>query len=147
MNWPLLVVIQIAALSLEVTEKRWALYEARRLANSMSKPMLNIGSRSWMEAALMADVNLDIEYQPGIPNFVLGDAQDLSHWPDKHFGSIFASHVLEHVEDPARALGEWQRVAEYQVIAVPYWGSPHAWLSPQHRHVFIGSYVVRTWWP
>lgn len=43
----------------------------------------------------------------------IGDARDLSRFPDATFSQIYASHVLEHLDfknEVAQALREWQRV-------------------------------------
>jgi predicted SAM-dependent methyltransferase len=51
--------------------------------------------------------------EPGVDH--VGDAKDLSRFPDNTFAEVYASHVLEHfgyVEDLAKALREWRRVLE-----------------------------------
>lgn len=74
------------------------------------------------------DVNVDL-YPTGfydrvlsvhdIPNFVKAHALFLP-FPDKAFETVFASHILEHLEQPFTALEEWERVASERVIvAVP----------------------------
>lgn len=54
---------------------------------------------------------LDISEGPVVDH--VGDARDLSRFPDDTFGELYASHVLEHfdyVEAIAQVLGEWHRV-------------------------------------
>ncbi|MFC1961591.1 methyltransferase domain-containing protein [Chloroflexota bacterium] len=65
-----------------------------------------------------SDVNLDIVARD-VPHFVLGDIQNLEMFADKQFGAVYASHVLEHVEEPDTALRELSRVAEYVFVITP----------------------------
>ena len=44
------------------------------------------------------------------PVSVLGDAQNLSTFPDASLDFVIANHLLEHIEDPIRALSEMSRV-------------------------------------
>lgn len=51
-----------------------------------------------------------------------GDAQKLDNVDDQSFDFLFSSHCLEHVRDPAEALGNWIRVVKrggHLVINVP----------------------------
>jgi SAM-dependent methyltransferase len=51
---------------------------------------------------------------------VVSDGDDLP-FPDASFDFVLASHVLEHLPDPIRALREWQRVArKYLFIVLPH---------------------------
>jgi len=117
---------------------------ARAFANRMGKPLLNIGAGTPNSSlrvilfgpTLWGDVNIDIAapknivHGPGRVSW--GDAHDLSQWPDKFFGAIIASHVLEHVERPDICLKEWHRVAEKVFVVVPPWWAPHTWAHPGH---------------
>lgn len=77
-----------------------------------------------------------------------GDAQYLASIEDKSFDVITASHVLEHLHDPAIALQNWSRVLKeggYAYCLVPLYsayekfrdfrfGSPHsARFNPDHK--------------
>jgi len=78
------------------------------------------------------DINIDLypedraqcatPYDPKkIPNFVLADALALP-FADQSFEAVRASHVLEHIPDPLKALNEWKRVCRPEgkvVIFVP----------------------------
>lgn len=116
---------------------------ARRLAAALGKPVLNVGAGtpgSSLRVALFGpatwgDINLDIAAPPGQPapsRVVYGDVHALSY-PDKYFGVAVASHVLEHVRDPVRALRELHRVADYVFVITPKWWAPHTWLYADHR--------------
>jgi SAM-dependent methyltransferase len=51
------------------------------------------------------------------------DAADLSKFPDGHFLTVYASHILEHLDDHVAALKEWWRVLQtggYLIICVPH---------------------------
>jgi SAM-dependent methyltransferase len=51
---------------------------------------------------------------------VVSEGDDLP-FPDASFDFVLASHVLEHLPDPIRALREWQRVArKYLFIVLPH---------------------------
>jgi hypothetical protein len=129
--------------------------EARRKADELGKPLLNAGceglpyislahpssflSRARIYSIRKSDVNLDIVPRPGVPNFVLGNIEDLSMFYDKQFGAVFASHILEHVNDLEKAQSELARVADYQFIMTPPAVALGAWLTPEHRRVFADS--------
>jgi SAM-dependent methyltransferase len=51
---------------------------------------------------------------------VVAEGDDLP-FPDEAFDFVLASHVLEHLPDPIRALQEWRRVARrYVFVVVPH---------------------------
>jgi len=115
---------------------------ARKAARITGKPILNAGCGSAYTE--LSDVNLDIVPRKA-PNFVRGDIQDLSMFQDKQFGAAYASHVLEHVEDPDIALRELHRVAENVFIITPFPLWPSAWLCPGHKWVlWKGKKIART---
>lgn len=64
-------------------------------------------------------VNIDSRAEVG-PDMVM-DATNLQY-PDGSVDEIYACHVLEHIETPAKALVEWHRVLKYHgllMLAVP----------------------------
>jgi ubiquinone/menaquinone biosynthesis C-methylase UbiE len=70
-----------------------------------------------------------------IPNPVKADAQHLP-FKDDAFEEVFCSHVLEHVENPTKALLELIRVSKSKVIVV----LPHRYF-PGHKRAFkIGTH-------
>ncbi len=112
---------------------------SRRAAMRAGKPLLNAGcGTSFTEAS---DVNFDIVPR-NVPRFVNGDIQKLGRFRDKHFGAVYASHVLEHVADVSAALREFERVADnvYVITPFPLW--PSAWLYPGHRWIIWRRKVV-----
>lgn len=123
---------------------------ARGYCDAVGKPMLSVGcgmpNSSFrvfvLGPVLPGDVNLDlvgpknrpcerIVPEPGsLP--CRGDAMTIP-FPDKHFGALLASHVLEHVENPAAAMREWHRVADRVYVVVPVWWAPHTWMQIGHK--------------
>jgi len=116
--------------------KRVVFNRAKRAARKARKLLLNAGCGSAYTE--LSDVNLDIITRE-VQNFVHGDIQDLSMFKNKQFGAVYASHVLEHVEDPDSALRELKRVAENVFIITPCPLWPSAWLHPDHKWVFWGT--------
>jgi SAM-dependent methyltransferase len=73
-------------------------------------------------------VDLDVY---NIPNFVRASAEELP-FSDDSFDVAVLAEILEHVEDPDKALSEALRVASKVIITVPY---EHKWgkdLRPFH---------------
>jgi len=125
-------------------------YHAREEAKRRRKPVLNIGAglpdtslRAFLfGSTLWGDVNLDIGSNIRLPKRIrdidpevvyYGDINKIP-FPNKFFGSVIASHVVEHVEDPNRAIRECKRVAHKTFIITPKWWCPHTWLHPGHRY-------------
>jgi SAM-dependent methyltransferase len=52
----------------------------------------------------------ELDYAPLVPVDILATAEDLSAVEDVSVDFVIANHLLEHVEDPIRALCEFQRV-------------------------------------
>lgn len=111
--------------------------EARKRADALGKPLLNVGAgtpRSSLRTVLFGptlwgDVNCDIS--TGVDGIELCDIQQLPY-TDKQFGAVIASHVVEHVADPAQALHELERVADHVYAITPLWWAPHTWFHPGH---------------
>lgn len=106
--------------------------EAKKAAEVSGKPLLNVGCKqAYTETS---DINLDIVSR-NVPRFMHGDIQNLNMFGYKQFGAVYASHVLEHIEDPDTALRELHRVAEkvFVITPLPIW--PWAWLHPDHKWI------------
>lgn len=79
-----------------------------------------------------------------------GDCTYLTGIPDETFFTVYASHVLEHLDHPITALREWWRVLHpggNMIILVPevslYEGQdflPSRW-NPDHRSYWVKDYV------
>lgn len=109
---------------------------ANRLAENSGKPTINIGAKrsNW------GDVNCDIRPQGGC---IWCNAEDLSQFGDKTFSVALLSHVIEHCENPERALAEAQRISDNVVVELPSPLDITAWITPSHRWVFLGNNKVR----
>lgn len=129
--------------------------QAREYCNAVGKPLLNVGagtSRSSVRAAVLGptlwgDVNIDLaapEGPPGPDRVTYGDATKLPY-PDKYFGAVVASHVLEHIDRPDLAVAEWRRIADKMFVIVPVWWAPHTWLHPGHRWFIDGEHAWPIW--
>lgn len=116
---------------------------ARMAARCRKKPLLNVGcgtAGSSLRVALLGptrwgDVNCDVAAKNACDASSKTCHCDIHNLPygDKQFGAVIASHVLEHVDDPCRALAELRRVADEVFVIVPAWWAPHTWLHPGHQ--------------
>lgn len=122
---------------------------ARNCANSVGKPLLNIGAGTGSSAlfgeTLYGDINVDIAGRKDVPHGMPGvvtyaDAHDLSDFATSSCGAILASHCLEHLKQPDVAIREWLRVVGGDparlFIVTPTWWAPHTWLHPGHFWYF-----------
>lgn len=83
-----------------------------------------------------------------------GDANHLSRYVAKAYDFVFASHVLEHMDDPRHALEEWLSVVRpggYLVVIVPdedlyEQGTFPSVFNDDHKHTFTIS-KARSWSP
>jgi len=118
---------------------------ARRHARKRKKPLLNIGAGTNRTAlfgsTLYGDVNCDLSGRKDISHGTSGvvtyaDAQDLSDFKDGEFGAVLASHILEHLPDPQKAISEWLRVTDGNpqslFIVTPSWWALHTIAHPGH---------------
>ncbi len=112
---------------------------AKKQAEVSGRPMLNVGCKAVYTDS--SDINLDIVHR-SVPNFIKGDVQNLYMFPDKRFGVVFASHVIEHVLDPEAGLKELGRVGDEVYVVTPPPFYPQAWLHPGHRWIFMGTRMV-----
>jgi len=71
-------------------------------------------------------------------HWVLGDARTLP-FRESIFTQVIASHVIEHLEDPLKFLGECRRILKAGGsldIYTPNFTSKNALTDPDHRNVF-----------
>jgi len=117
-------------------QKRQVEAEATRLAELSGKPILSIGAR----CNPFGDVRCDIEPKCGA---IYCDAEDLSQFADKEFSVALLSHVLEHLDDPDKALTEAERVADNVLVITPNPIWLQTWLAPSHKWVYFGDRKIR----
>lgn len=134
-----------AAYVYDVLWRRWAAVKAAKAyAGSTGKPVLNVGSGTWGSSLtgpkLDGDVNCDTAAAPAATcardRVCYCDAQAMPQFTDKQFGAVVASHILEHVAEPAKALAEWRRVGDRIFVVLPSWWAPHTWTHPGHYWYF-----------
>ena len=71
-------------------------------------------------------------------------------WPlaDNQFNRVHMSHVIEHLDDPMRAMAEVHRVAcdgADVFIVTPHFSSHNSYVDPTHkRHLAAGSFAYLT---
>jgi ADP-heptose:LPS heptosyltransferase/predicted SAM-dependent methyltransferase len=75
---------------------------------------------------------------------IAAQADDLSMFADESMDFVFSSHVLEHMEDPAKTLSEWWRVIRpggYLALYLPhrdfYPNISQPGANPDHKHDFV----------
>jgi 2-polyprenyl-3-methyl-5-hydroxy-6-metoxy-1,4-benzoquinol methylase len=124
----------------QAVEKDNAFNNAVSAARSSGKPLLNAGCggdwHHWMakDISSISDVNVDI-VERDVPNFVLTSIEDMPMFEDKQFGAAFCSHVIEHVDDPDKAMAELNRVADEVFVITPEWWDILTYVNPNHKHL------------
>jgi SAM-dependent methyltransferase len=114
--------------------ERKALYQ-KAFESKGDKPLLVVGTPHGMYGC--GDVVLDLDNNGECQNTVVGSVENIP-FPDKHFGAVFASHVLEHVCDPHKALSELHRVSDNVFVAWPRPWRIIAWANPGHAWLMTG---------
>ncbi len=92
-------------------------------------------------------VNADIQALPGVD--VVCDVDQPWPWPDDSAEYIIASHLFEHIDQPALFMKEaWRVLAEGGIldIRVPYYRHPFAFTDPTHKR-FCTELTFDYWIP
>lgn len=88
-------------------------------------------------------VNVDQCDLPGVDLVHDLDSREPLPYPDASVSEFRAQHVIEHLRDPLRMMGECYRVAEPDalfILTCPYGSSDDADANPTHcRRMFLGS--------
>uniref|UniRef100_A0A6M3KG82 Putative methyltransferase n=1 Tax=viral metagenome TaxID=1070528 RepID=A0A6M3KG82_9ZZZZ len=113
-------------------QKRAAEAEALRLAKISGKSIINIGAK----CNPFGDVRCDINPQCGA---IKCDAENMSQFYDKEFSVALLSHIIEHLDNPDKALAEAERIADNVIIVTPSPLFPQTWLHPEHKWVYFGE--------
>jgi len=103
---------------------------ALRIARELGKPLLVVGTPKGRHAC--GDLLLDIEPRGECPVEIKGDVRNMWFFEDGQFGSAIIMHVIEHIEEPWKALLEIQRVADYVCVLYPSYASWLARVHPGH---------------
>lgn len=123
-------------------------FAARELAflmlesNSLGKTLLEVGCGSGTKTPMLSEVfGLDvfsIDIQPGLGDRTLF-MEDLPEFPIGSFDYIFANHVMEHVEEPSKAVVGLKSALSYSGIigqAIPIEEDNH---DASHLSVLTGD--------
>ena len=112
---------------------------AKREAERLGLPLVNYGCKGMEPFISESDLNLDIVPRD-VPNFELIEPDGKIPLPDNS-GVVFASHVLEHVNDPEKVLNEMQRVGPTYVV-LPKWWSLYNWVNPRHKWIITNKGLI-----
>jgi len=119
--------------------------EAFKYAQSIAgkKGIINLGSGQGRSSlarlfASSPEVKVNIDITPnGVPGFRLYDLNKVPYpFKDKEFGVVFASHLIEHLDNWYEAVKEMVRIADHVVIVLPHPLSPTGLLDPLHKNPF-----------
>lgn len=95
-----------------------------------------VGGYQRHEHVFAADVNVDWRFEAGYRNLIVHDLNVFPYpFEDDEFEKVFASHVLEHLDNPQKALYEMLRIARIVEIYVPHRYSRYA-KQKDHKAVF-----------
>jgi ubiquinone/menaquinone biosynthesis C-methylase UbiE len=148
--WQIIAGAAVGSYLLDVPLRRAAAASAARAyANARGLPLLNVGAGTGETAlfgsTLYGDVNTDLNGRRDVPHGTPGvvtyaNAEDLSAFSAGAFGAVLASHILEHLPHPGRAISEWLRVVggdrNALFVVTPNWWAPHTWLHAGHLWYF-----------
>ena len=124
-----------------IITKNAAFEQARKLSNGKGILNLGCGPHRTYQAQMIAEQpevlgNIDIAPN-GMPHFIQLDIEtERLPFADKQFGCVFASHILEHLDNWQFALEEIVRVADWVVVVLPHPTNFGGWLDPEHRQHF-----------
>lgn len=146
-TWVALVLLVVIWLGIELihqdTIKQKAFSYAQRLTGG--RGILNMGSGTPLNptgraVALNKNVRYNVDIRDnGTSKLVQWDINQPLPFGDKEFDVVFASHILEHVENWEFALAEAKRVADHVVVVLPpVWGLSN-WLHLGHKRIFSAS--------
>ncbi|GAG95910.1 unnamed protein product [marine sediment metagenome] len=113
--------------------------EARKTADKLNRPLVNYGCRNTEPFVSESDLNLDIEPR-NVPHFELIPPDGRIPLPDNS-AVVYASHVLEHVNNLDKVLTDMTRVGPTFIVLPPWWSLGN-WINPMHRRVIVGDYAV-----
>lgn len=148
--WPIIALAGLSYIVDVPIRRASAAKRARAYARMRGGPLLNVGAgtnrSALFGATLYGDFNTDLAGIRGVPHGTPGvvtyaDAENLP-FETGSIGAVLASHVLEHLPHPDRALAEWRRVTgdpEALFVVTPSWWAPHTWLHAGHLWYFPDS--------
>jgi SAM-dependent methyltransferase len=95
----------------------------------------------WLVAARrrLADHNLDVP--------LLAASADRLPWPDGYFQTVVADSVVEHLDDPARAVREWARVLRPGGLLLIWSPNRYTMTTDPHLGLWGLGLLPRHWLP
>jgi SAM-dependent methyltransferase len=135
------------------TQKRWKQIDEQAGVGETKKAYAHRLRDGWFEKYAPEDqpgIDIGCQHDPLNQTFrrydlIFGDsdAQQMFGVPDESFFTVYASHVLEHIKNPAEALQNWWRILKpggHLIVMVPhrdryekkkelpsYWNHDHKW--------------------
>ena len=122
----------VSDLAYEHLDRQIIFDRAKREAERLGLPLVNYGCKTKEPFVSQSDLNLDIVPRD-VPNFELIDRDGRIPLPDNS-AVVFASHVLEHVDDPEKVLRELNRVGRAYVVLPVSWSIAN-WANPKHKRI------------
>lgn len=135
------------------TQKRWKQIDEQAGVGETKKAHAHRLADGWFDKYAPEDqpgIDIGCQHDPLNQTFrrwdlIFGDtdAQQMEGVPDETFFTVYASHVLEHIKNPAEALANWWRILKpggHLIVLVPhrdryekkntlpsYWNHDHKW--------------------
>lgn len=122
--------IAIGLIAQEAGKRRAEALALELKRQSGGKPILSIGAKRNPFGDTRCDIN------PCSADVEPCDAHCLFQYADKQFSVAYLSHVIEHLDDPDKAMREAQRVADNVIALTPPPYSLLAWTCPDHKWIF-----------
>jgi len=123
----------VKSVIIEDLERQIIFEKAKNEADRLGLPLVNYGCKGMDPYISESDLNLDIVPR-NVPNFMLIEPDGKIPLPDNS-AVIYASHVLEHVNNPTKVLKEMQRVGPTYIV-LPKWDNIINWIHPEHKRIF-----------
>lgn len=123
-------------------EKRAIFNRAKEASMRLGLPLMNVGCKYTEPFISLSDVNVDVVPR-NVQRFVQADIQELSQFFEPKSHVIYASHILEHVDDPQKALEEILKVGREVYVITPNPLFLQSWLWPDHKTLWLGNYEVK----
>lgn len=91
-------------------------------------------------------VNVDGTRGPGVDHVMNLERIHSWPWDTDSVDEVYASHVIEHIQNPLRMMNQLHRVCKPDARATflcPYGSSDDAWVNPTHvREMYVGSWAA-----
>lgn len=126
----------VIAKVVEEAERERIFNKARDHADRLGVPLVNYGCGTREPFISLSDINIDIVPRD-TPNFIQIPSDGEIPLP-RNSAVVFASHVLEHVNDPEKILRNMRQVGPTYIV-LPRWYSITNWIYVNHKHIFTAN--------